>query len=73
MRTLNTLKVGESGIVHSLTGADLATNRLTALAITPGIKIKILGIAPLGDPMMVKASETRFSIRRKDAAQVVIW
>ena len=73
MRTLNTLKVGESAIVHSVTGADLATNRLMALAITPGTKVKILGTAPLGDPMMVKAAETRFSIRRKDAAQVVVW
>jgi len=41
---------------------------LYALGIFPGVEIKVLRQAPLGDPLQVRVGPSLLSIRKRDAA-----
>ncbi len=66
------LSVGESGRVARVTGADEVSRRLLEMGITPGIQLRCLGTAPLGDPMEFELRGYRLSLRRAEARQIEI-
>jgi ferrous iron transport protein A len=41
--------------------------QLLALGLTPGTKVTLLRVAPLGDPMVLKVRDFEFSLRRSEA------
>lgn len=45
-------------------------SRLYALGVVPGATLKILRLAPLGDPMQVKVGGSFISIRKSEAALI---
>jgi len=47
-------------------------SRLYALGVFPGVTLKILRFAPLGDPMQVKVGHTLVSIRRAEADVILV-
>ena len=51
--TLKDLKTGQSGIVERLEGTGALRRRLIDMGVTPGTRIQIKTIAPLGDPIKV--------------------
>jgi Fe2+ transport system protein FeoA len=42
------------------------------LGLLPGIEIKLVQIAPLGDPLAVEIDGRRLSLRRREAAGVAL-
>jgi ferrous iron transport protein A len=66
------LSVGESGRVARVMGADEISRRLLEMGITPGIQLRCLGTAPLGDPMEFELRGYRLSLRRAEARQIEI-
>jgi ferrous iron transport protein A len=42
------------------------------MGLTPGVEVTIVGAAPLGDPVELELRGYRLSIRRNEAARVVI-
>ncbi|MBP7809259.1 MAG: ferrous iron transport protein A [Bacteroidia bacterium] len=71
MRTLDTLKVGQSGIIKELTRKDLAL-KLIEMGCLPGEKITLTKIAPLGDPIAIEISGYELSMRKDEASTVVL-
>ena len=52
---------------------DSCRQRLLALGLFPGAKIKFARVAPLGDPLMITKSDgTSLSVRKADATRVTI-
>jgi ferrous iron transport protein A len=47
-------------------------SRLHALGVFPGTDLRILRRAPLGDPLQVKAGHTLLSIRKEEAAAILV-
>lgn len=47
-------------------------SRLYALGVIPGAVVKILRLAPLGDPMQVKVGGSFISIRKTEAAIIQV-
>lgn len=45
-------------------------NRLYALGIYPGVEVRLLRVAPMGDPMQVRVGGTLLSIRRQEAQAI---
>ena len=68
--TLDAIPVGKTGIVTSLHHDSSITSRMLELGITRGTTIKVCGIAPLGDPMMIHARGSQFAIRKADAQTI---
>jgi ferrous iron transport protein A len=42
------------------------------MGLTPGVEVTVVGTAPLGDPIELELRGYRLSIRRNEAARVVV-
>ncbi len=70
---LNTLVPGEQGIVRKLTTVSFEVRqRLLEMGLTKGITIKVVRVAPLGDPIEIELRGYHLSLRRKEAEAVMI-
>lgn len=68
--TLKDLRIGQSGIVSELTGEGALRKHLIEMGITPGTRITVRNIAPLGDPIRIHLRGYELSLRRNDAATI---
>ncbi len=61
------------GIMASVVGIDadqVLSQRLMALGIQVSAPVKVVQIAPLGDPITIDCGGVRVSLRKKDASLV---
>mgnify|MGYP000039713858 CR=1 FL=1 len=72
MNTLGDLKIGERARVISVDGADDVSIRLLEMGLTPGVDVRLLGFAPLGDPAEFELRGYRLSLRRSEMTKVVV-
>ena len=72
MTTLDTLPVGQSAQITEIQGADAIAIRLMEMGLTEGEEIRVLAVAPLGDPVEYEIRGYRLSLRRTEARRVVI-
>lgn len=71
-RTLVDLRPGESARVKEVSGDSNATRRLMDLGVVRGTSIQVVRVAPLGDPIEVTLRGFMLSLRRAEAANVVV-
>ena len=70
MKTLNTLKPGESGVVESITAEGAMKRHFLDMGITKGVTITMERIAPFGDPVAVRLRGYSLSLRREEARKI---
>ena len=70
--TLKELNPGESGTVKSIGEKGVMRRRLMDMGVTPGVSIKLIKIAPLGDPIEVNIRGYALSLRKSDAEQIIV-
>lgn len=70
MPTLNDLRPGQSAEILSITGPPAVVQRLYEFGLCEGETVEFLTTAPLGDPIEVRAGNTRLSLRKTEAAGV---
>jgi ferrous iron transport protein A len=71
-RSAADLANGECALVVGIAEADEVSQRLLEMGVTPGVKIRRLGAAPLGDPLEFELRGYRLSLRHAEAAHVEI-
>jgi ferrous iron transport protein A len=64
------LSVGEQGRVLGVIGSDEISLRLLEMGLTPGTPVRMLGAAPLGDPLELELRGYRLSVRVAEARRV---
>ena len=64
------LSVGESGRVARVTGTDDVSRRLLEMGVTPGVELRLIGAAPLGDPLEFELRGYRLSLRKREAEHI---
>ena len=69
-RSLAELAVGERGVVESVDGSDAIAARLADLGFVPGTLVTVRDRAPLGEPRIYELRNTRFCLRRVEAATI---
>ncbi len=72
IKTLKSLKPGESGIISVVKGKGLIKRRLMEMGIIKGTTIVVEKVAPLGDPIEVKIKGYNLSLRKEDAENIMI-
>ena len=72
MYKLSDLLVGQSCKVTSFNSEGLIRRRLLDMGITTGVKIKLIKVAPLGDPLEVELRGYNLSIRKAEAQSINI-
>lgn len=70
--SLKELKPSECGVIKSIGGSGPIRRRLMDMGITPGAKIMMRKVAPLGDPLEIHIRGYELSLRKFEAAQVLV-
>ncbi len=68
--TIDALELGGSAVVDRVGGARPFRRRLMEMGLVPGTEVKLVNIAPLGDPLEIELRGSRISIRRREAVEV---
>ena len=71
-RPLDELNPGESGTIQRLNGAAEVRHRLQEMGLTRGTSVRLVRVAPWGDPIELQVRGYRLSLRRSEAASVLI-
>jgi ferrous iron transport protein A len=72
MNRLDQDPLGSGARVIEVQGSDDLAVRLMEMGLTPGIELRVLGTAPLGDPIEIQIRGYRLSVRKGEAARVAI-
>ncbi len=72
MPSLDQLQLGQQACIESVQGDDSIVQRLLEMGILEGEAIRVIGFAPLGDPMEILLRDYRLSLRRSEAARVMV-
>lgn len=68
--TLKDLKPGEEGVVASIGEKGPVRRRIMEMGVTPGVSVKVIKVAPLGDPIEVNIRGYELSLRKEEASQI---
>jgi ferrous iron transport protein A len=72
VNTLAELPVGSRAVVARIDGTDELSCRLMEMGLTPGVELRVVGVAPLGDPLELELRGYRLSVRKSEAQRVAI-
>ena len=70
--TLREMKPGQSGKVISIGESGPLKRRIMDIGITPGVEVKVVKMAPLGDPVEIRIRGYELSLRREEAARIEV-
>lgn len=71
-RALTELAPFESGLIVALEGAAAESQRLRDIGLTRGTRVEVVRVAPLGDPMELRVRGFILSLRKHEAAGVLV-
>lgn len=72
MKTLKTVRVGETVRVIKLHGEGATKRRIMDMGLTKGVEVFVRKVAPLGDPIEVTVRGYELSIRKADAEMIEV-
>jgi ferrous iron transport protein A len=64
--------LGRAVEVRAVEGARAFRRRLLEMGLVPGTSVKVVTVAPLGDPLRIEVRGGQWSIRRAEAAQIQV-
>src|SRR3954463_5888310 len=64
--------IGQIVTVTHVAGEGSFRRRLMELGLVPGIRVEVVGVAPLGDPLELLVRGSSLSIRRAEANDVSV-
>ncbi len=71
MMNLSQLEIGKKGIVKEFTDLEMSI-KLMEMGCLPGEEVSVTRIAPLGDPIAIKVSGYMLSLRKREAATIIL-
>ena len=70
--SLAEIPLGRAARVMRVDGPRAFRRRLLEMGLVPGTDVKVVTVAPLGDPMQIEVRGGQWSIRRNEAAQIAV-
>lgn len=67
---LSDCKPGQGGLIAQVNGEGPVGQRLMEMGLIEGAEIKVVRVAPLGDPIEVEVQGYKLSLRRAEAERV---
>jgi Fe2+ transport system protein FeoA len=71
-KTLNELKSKESGKVKRIYSRGELHRRLLDMGVVKGARIEVVKVAPFGDPVDIQVKGYHLSLRKREAAQILL-
>jgi ferrous iron transport protein A len=72
MPKLSELRPNQRARIVSVAHEGPSAGRLWALGVMPGVDVRLVGVAPLGDPLLVQMHGSRLSLRREEAEKLTV-
>jgi ferrous iron transport protein A len=72
MKTLKDVPPGQSAVVEKVTVAGTVRLRLMAMGLLKGARVKIIKVAPLGDPIEITIGGYHLSLRKAEAEKIMV-
>ena len=72
MKTLRDVNVGDTVKVVRLHGEGAVKRRIMDMGITKGQLVRVIKVAPLGDPMEITVRNYELSVRKADAEMIEV-
>ncbi len=72
MSSLDELQIGQRGRVSKLNLDSSDGQRFMEMGLTVGAVIKVLKLAPLGDPIEILVRGYHLSLRKKEAREILV-
>ncbi|MCE1253997.1 MAG: FeoA domain-containing protein [Anaerolineae bacterium] len=69
---LNKLRVGQRGIVVRVGGKGQIRQRMMDMGLVPGSEVKVVRVAPLGDPVEFTVKGYNLSLRKSESAEIQV-
>lgn len=70
--TLNELKTGSTAVISTVGGEGALRCRLLDMGLTPGTRVTLQKIAPLGDPIEIRVRGYELTLRIEDARKIQV-
>lgn len=70
--TLAELPIGQEAVIKTVGGEGILRCRFLDMGIIPKTKVKVLKVAPMGDPIQIHLRGYDITIRKEDAAQIIL-
>ncbi len=70
--TLAEIPLGRSAVVRTVAGPRSFRRRLLEMGLVPGVEVRVVTIAPFGDPLQIEVRHGQWSIRKAEAAQIEV-
>lgn len=70
--TLDDLHIGQGGTIASVGGEGALRRRFLDMGLTPGTKVFVRKMAPLGDPIEIFLRGYELTLRKEDAQRIEI-
>ncbi|NOS99659.1 MAG: ferrous iron transport protein A [Phycisphaerales bacterium] len=70
--TLDQLTIGQEGRVEQLDASCGSAARLMEMGLVPGTAVRVVRVAPLGDPIDILVRGYHLSLRRSEARGVTV-
>ena len=68
--TLDQVKPGQTGRIHTIGGEGALRHRLLDMGLTPKTKVMVRKVAPMGDPIELFLRGYVLTLRAEDAAKI---
>jgi len=72
IKTLNQLKPGERATIVKVGGQGPVRRRILDMGVVRGAEIKVVRVAPLGDPVEFLIKGYNLSLRKSEAQQIQV-
>lgn len=70
--TLNELGKGASAVVTAVRGEGANRQHVLDMGVIPGVRVKLVGVAPMGDPIELRVHGYALALRKADAMMIDI-
>ncbi len=71
MRKLSELRIGQKGVIHSFEKDEIFI-KLMEMGCVPGEEVKVIQVAPLGDPISISIAGYNLSLRLSEANSIFL-
>ena len=72
MKTLKDVRIGETVRVTKVGGEGVLKGRIMDMGITKGVSIKVMKVAPLGDPVEITVRGYELTLRKADCEKIEV-
>lgn len=70
--SLRSLKVNEKALIKSITANGEMSRRLRDMGLVPGTEVKVVGRAPLKDPVAIRLRDFTLTLRNNEADSIMV-